>query len=69
MLQLHICYHENYYATLMLLEKLCYMKTNINLRDQEWNRAHKKSWVKDFVLPHKYHASNFYRRLRHTLVN
>ena len=27
MLQFYICY-KNYYATLMPLEKLCYMKTN-----------------------------------------
>ena len=33
MLQFDIYYHRNYYATWMLLEKLCYMKTNINFRD------------------------------------
>ena len=30
MLQFYVSCHENYYATLMLLEKLCYTKTNIN---------------------------------------
>ena len=33
MLQFNIYYHRNYYATGMLLEKLCYLKTNINFRD------------------------------------
>ena len=37
MLQFYICYHKNYYATLMQLEKLCFMKTNINFKDQVWN--------------------------------
>ena len=60
MLQFYICYHKNYYATLMLLEKLCYMKTNMNFRDQAWNRPLAKYWVKDFILPHKYHPPNFY---------
>ena len=36
-LQFYICCHKNYYATLMLLGNLCYMKTNINYRDQAWN--------------------------------
>ena len=67
--QFYICYHKNYYATLMLLEKLCYMKTNINFRDQVWNRPPGKCCVKDFILPHKYHPPNFYRRFSHTLVN
>ena len=40
------------YATLILLEKLCYMKTNRNFRDQVWNRPPTNSWVKDFILPH-----------------
>ena len=30
MLHFYISYHKNYYATLMLLEKLCYMKTLIS---------------------------------------
>ena len=53
-LQFYICYHKNYYATVMLLEKLCYMKTNINFRGQAWNRPPPpaKCWVKDFVIPH-----------------
>ena len=36
MLQFYICYCKNcknYYATWMLLEKLCYIKTNLNFRD------------------------------------
>ena len=70
MLQFYICYHKNYYATLMLLEKLCFMKTNINFRDQVWNRPPPaKCWVKDFILSHRYHALNFSRRFCHTVVN
>ena len=33
MLQFYICYYKNYYATWMLLEKLCEIETNINFRD------------------------------------
>ena len=33
MLQFYICFCKNYYATWMLLEKLCYIKTNLNFRD------------------------------------
>ena len=33
MLQFCICCYKNCYATWMLLEKLCYIKTNINFRD------------------------------------
>ena len=32
-LQFYISYYKKYYATWMLLEKLCYMKTNISFRD------------------------------------
>ena len=28
-----------------------------------------QSWVKDFILPHKYHAPNFYQIFCHTLAN
>ena len=59
MLQFYICSHKNYYATLMLLEKLYYMKNNINFKGQAWNRPPKKCWVKGFVLPYKYHAPHF----------
>ena len=48
MLQFYICYHKNYYATLMLLEKLCYMKININFREQAWNKHPAKDWVKEY---------------------
>ena len=30
--------------------------------DQAWNRSPAKHWVKEFILPHKHHASNSYRR-------
>ena len=63
------CYHKNYYAALMLLQKLCYMETNMNFRDQTWNRPLTKCWVKDFILLHKYHAWNFYWRFCYTVVN
>ena len=66
MLQFYIWYHENYYATLTLLEKLCHKKSNINFREQAWNRPHAKCWVKDFILVHKHHAQNFYRRFWQT---
>ena len=33
MLQFYIFYYKKYYATWMLLEKLCYMKTNISFGD------------------------------------
>ena len=58
MLLFYICYHKNYFANLMLLETLCYMKTNINFRDLVWNRFPAKSWVKNFILLHKYHTPN-----------
>ena len=77
MLQFYICYHKNYYATLMLLKKLCFMKININFRDQVWNRPPAKCWnglpakcwIRDFILLHKYHPPNSYRRFCHTLVD
>ena len=53
----------------MLLEKLCYTKTNLNLKDQAWSGPPAKCWVKDFILPYRYHLPNFYRRFCHTLVN
>ena len=28
-----------------------------------------KSWVRNFILPHKYHAPHFYQIFCHTLVN
>ena len=43
----------------MLLEKLCYMKTNTNFRDQAWNIPSAKYWAKDFVLS-QHHVQNFY---------
>ena len=44
-------------------------KTNINFRSQAWFRPPTKCWVKGFVLPHKYHALNFYQRYWHSLAN
>ena len=60
--QFYICYHKNYYATLMLLEKLCYMKTNIIFRDQVWSRTPAKSLFKYFILPYKHNSQNFNRQ-------
>ena len=57
MLQFYTCNHKNYYGTWMLLEKLCYMKTNINFRDQAWNRPHPYSppsqsvWTRTLFYP------------------
>ena len=59
MLRFYICYYKNYYVTIILLEKLCFIKTNINFRNQVWNRTPAKCWVKDFILPHKYSYSKF----------
>ena len=61
MLQFQICYHRHLNAS----QKA---KTNINFRGQAWVRP-AKCWVKDFILPHKYHSPNFYRRFWHTLAN
>ena len=33
MFQFYICYYKNYYANWMFLEKLCYIKININFRN------------------------------------
>ena len=46
----------------MVPEKICYIKTNKNFRDQTFNRSPAKCWIKDFILPHNYRAQNFYRR-------
>ena len=35
------------------------MKTNLNFRGQAWVRPPTKCYVKDFILPHKYHVQNF----------
>ena len=51
MLQFYICYHKNYYAIWMLLEKLCHMKININFRDLAWNRPPAKCWSKTLFYP------------------
>ena len=48
----------------------CFMEDeNINFRGQTWVRPPAKCWVKGFILPHKYHAPNFYQRFLHTLAN
>ena len=53
MLQFYVCYHKSYYAALMLLEKLCYMKTSTKFRDQAQSRppspSPAKCRVKDFI--------------------
>ena len=38
------------------------MRTDLNFRDQAWNRPTTKCWVKDFILPHKHYAPNFNQR-------
>ena len=43
------------------------MKSNINFRDQTWDWAPAKYWVKYFILPCKYHVPNSYQRFWHTL--
>ena len=43
-------------------------KTNINFIGQTWVRPPAKCWVKGFILPRKYHASNFCRRFWHNLA-
>ena len=35
-------------------------KTNINFGAKPGTDTSGKCWVKDFILPHKYHAPNFY---------
>ena len=65
-LQFYICYYKNYYATLMLFKKLCYMKTNIKFKGHAWKRPPAKFHVKEFVLPHKYHPPKLYRRFGDT---
>ena len=54
---------------LTLLKCVIKKKTNINFRSQIWYCHPAKCWVKDFILPHRFHAPNFYRRFCHTLVN
>ena len=60
---------SSYPKSIMLQFQLCYLshlnvsqntKTNINFRGQACVRSPAKRWVKDFILPHKYHAPNFY---------
>ena len=62
MLQLQICYHSHLNASQRT-------KTNIDFRGQVWVRPLAKYWVKGFILPHKYHPPNFYRRFSHTLAD
>ena len=38
------------------------MRTDLNFRDQVWNRPTAKYWVNDFILPIKHHAPNFNQR-------
>ena len=59
MFQFQICY----YAYLHVSQK----KENYH-KFQGSSLVPCKVLVKDLILPHKYHASNFYRRFRHTLV-
>ena len=62
MLQFQICYQSH-------LNVSQNTKTNINFRGQAWVRHPAKCWVKGFMLPHKHHAPNFYRRFWHTLAD
>ena len=62
MLQFQICYHSH-------LNVSYETKNNIDFRIQAWVRPPAECWVKSFILPHKYHAPNFYQRFWHTLVN
>ena len=62
MLQFQVCYQSHW----NFLRKT---KTNINFRSKTWVRLLARCWVEGFVLPHKYHAPNFYQRFRHSLAN
>ena len=44
MFQFYISYYKNYYATWMLFEKLCYIKTNINFRNPGTERPQSVGW-------------------------
>ena len=49
---------------------MCHKKRKLtNSRSQIWYWHPAKFWIKDFILPHRYHAPSFYRRFCHTLVN
>ena len=54
---------------LQLLKCIIKRKTNINFRTQGWYWHPAKCWINDFILPHKYHTPNFYRRFCHNSVN
>ena len=59
--QLQICYQSQWNVS-------CKTKNNINFMGQAWVRPPAKFWVKGFILPHKYHAPNFYQGFWHTLA-
>ena len=41
-------------------------KTKTNIKGPRPELIPAKCWVKDFILPYKYRAPNFYRRFCHT---
>ena len=44
-------------------------KTNIDFMNENWVRPTVKCQIKGYILLHKFHAPNFYRRFWHTLAN
>ena len=61
MFQFQICYQSHWNIS-------CKTKTHINFKGQDWVRPPTKFWVKGLILPHKYHAPNFYQRFWHILA-
>ena len=47
----------------------CLMENENWHKFQGPNLGPAKCWFKGFILPHKYHAPNFYQRFWHTLAN
>ena len=62
MFQFQICYQSHWNVSWET-------KANINFRGQTWVRPPSKCCINGFILPHKYHAPNFYQRFWHTLAN
>ena len=66
-----LCY-MNAAWKIMLIGCFINTRTDLNFRDQVWNRPTTKCWVKEFFLSHKHHASNFNRNVKsisNTLVS
>ena len=66
--QFYICYHKNYYATLMLLEKLYYMKT-IKFQGPSMEQTPRKVLGQGLHFTTQYHTPSFYRSFSHTLFS